>query len=59
MAVSAEEREWAAKAQRFLKPELRRAGLTYAGLAQRLKRRRLKPRLGVVVFATEYRKNRP
>lgn len=36
MAVSAKEREWADKARRFLKAELKRAGVTYAELARRL-----------------------
>lgn len=36
MAISAKEREWADKARRFLKAELKRADLTYAELAQRL-----------------------
>jgi len=36
MAISAKEREWADKARRFLKAELKRADLTYAELARRL-----------------------
>jgi hypothetical protein len=36
VAISAKEREWADKARRFLKAELKRAGLTYAELARRL-----------------------
>jgi hypothetical protein len=36
MGLSAKEREWGDKARRFLKAELKRAGLTYAELARRL-----------------------
>ncbi len=36
MAISAKEREWADKARRFLKAELKRADVTYAELARRL-----------------------
>ncbi len=38
MPRSAKEREWADKVRRFLKAELRRAGITYGELAKRLKR---------------------
>ena len=36
MTVSAKEREWGDKARRYLKAELKRAGVTYAELARRL-----------------------
>lgn len=36
MGASAKEKEWADKARRFIKAELKRAGITYAELAQRL-----------------------
>lgn len=36
MTISAKEREWADKARRFLKAELKRADVTYAELARRL-----------------------
>lgn len=36
MAISAKEREWADKARRYLKAELKRADVTYAELARRL-----------------------
>lgn len=36
MAISTKEREWADKARRFLKAELKRADVTYAELARRL-----------------------
>lgn len=36
MPISTKEREWADKARRFLKAELRRAGVTYAEPARRL-----------------------
>lgn len=36
MAISEKEREWADKARRFLKAELKRAGVTYTDLANRL-----------------------
>ena len=37
MAVKDVEREWAEKAQRFVKAELKRADVTYEELAQRLR----------------------
>jgi hypothetical protein len=37
MNVVTKEREWAARARRFLKAELKRAEVTYAELAKRLK----------------------
>lgn len=37
MGIAATEKELAAKAARFLKAELKRAGVTYADLAERLK----------------------
>ena len=37
MALSNREREWADKARRYLKAELKRADVTYAELAQRLR----------------------
>jgi hypothetical protein len=37
MAVSAKEKDWADRARRFLKAELKRAGVTYEELAKRLK----------------------
>jgi hypothetical protein len=36
MPLSAKEQEWADKARRFLKAELKRADVTYAELARRL-----------------------
>jgi hypothetical protein len=36
MAVSAKEKEWADRVRRFLKAELKRAGVTYAELARKL-----------------------
>jgi len=36
MAISAKEREWADKARRFIKVELKKADVTYAELARRL-----------------------
>ena len=36
MGIAAKEREWGDKARRFLKAELKRAGMTYAELARRL-----------------------
>jgi hypothetical protein len=36
MAISAKEKEWADRVRRFLKVELKRAGVTYAELARRL-----------------------
>ena len=36
MAMTGKEREWADKARRFIKAELKRAGITYAELARRL-----------------------
>ncbi len=36
MALATKEKEWADKARRYLKVELRRAGVTYAELARRL-----------------------
>ena len=36
MGISAKEREWGDKARVFLKAELKRAGVTYSELAQRL-----------------------
>jgi hypothetical protein len=36
MSISAEEREWADKARRFIKAELKRADVTYAELELRL-----------------------
>ena len=36
MGISAKEREWGDKARGFLKAELKRAGVTYSELAQRL-----------------------
>jgi hypothetical protein len=36
MAISAKEKEWADKARRFIKAELKRADITYAELARRL-----------------------
>ena len=36
MSVTAKEKEWADKMRRFLKAELKRAGVTYAELARRL-----------------------
>lgn len=38
MALTDREREWGEKASRFLKAELKRAGLTYKELAERLNR---------------------
>ena len=37
MALSDREREWADKARRYLKAELKRADVTYAELARRLR----------------------
>ena len=37
MTLAAIEKEWADKVRRYLKAELKRAGLTYAELAQRLR----------------------
>lgn len=37
MAISAKEKEWADKARRFIKAELKRADVTYAELARRLR----------------------
>jgi len=37
MGLSAREKEWADKARRFLKVELKRAEVTYAELARRLR----------------------
>lgn len=37
MALSDREREWADKARRYLKAELKRVDVTYAELAQRLR----------------------
>jgi hypothetical protein len=37
MGLSAREKEWANKARRFLKVELKRAEVTYAELARRLR----------------------
>jgi len=37
MTLAAIEKEWADKARRYLKAELKRAGLTYAELAHRLR----------------------
>lgn len=37
MGIAASEKELAARASRFLKAELKRAGVTYAELAKRLK----------------------
>jgi hypothetical protein len=37
MALSDREREWANKARRYLKAELKRADVTYAELARRLR----------------------
>lgn len=36
MSISAKEKEWANRVRRFLKAELKRAGVTYAQLARRL-----------------------
>ena len=36
MGLTAKEKEWADKVRRFLKAELKRAGVTYAELARRL-----------------------
>jgi hypothetical protein len=36
VAISAKEKEWADRVRRFLKVELKRAGVTYAELARRL-----------------------
>jgi len=36
MGIAAKEKEWGDKARVFLKAELKRAGVTYADLAQRL-----------------------
>ena len=36
MSITAKEKEWADKMRRFLKAELKRAGVTYAELARRL-----------------------
>lgn len=36
MAISAKEREWADKARKFIKVELKKADVTYAELARRL-----------------------
>ena len=36
MPISEKEKEWADKARRFIKAELKRAGVTYAELARRL-----------------------
>ncbi|HVC61914.1 MAG TPA: DUF6471 domain-containing protein [Acetobacteraceae bacterium] len=37
MAISATEREWADKTRRYIKAELKRADVTYAELAKRLR----------------------
>jgi len=37
MSFESKEREWADRAKRFLKAELKRADVTYEGLAQRLR----------------------
>ena len=37
MGLAAVEKEWADKARRYLKAELKRAGITYAELARRLR----------------------
>ena len=37
MSISAKEREWADKMRRYLKAELKRADVTYAELAKRLR----------------------
>jgi hypothetical protein len=37
MSVSSKEREWADRARRFVKAELKRAEISYAELARRLK----------------------
>ena len=37
MAITEREREWAHRARRFLRAEIKRAELSYAELAQRLK----------------------
>ena len=37
MGLSAREKEWADKARRYLKAELKRADVTYAELARRLR----------------------
>jgi hypothetical protein len=37
MAITEKEREWAHRARRFLRAEIKRAELSYAELAQRLK----------------------
>jgi hypothetical protein len=37
MAISDREREWADRARRFIKAELKRADVTYAELAKRLR----------------------
>lgn len=37
MGLAAKEKEWADKARRFLKAELKRADVTYAELARRLR----------------------
>lgn len=42
MGISAKEREWADKARRYIKAELKRANVTYAELAKRLNEHGLK-----------------
>jgi len=42
MRPKANEKEWAEAVKRFLKAELKRAGVTYAELAERLKKHGLK-----------------
>jgi hypothetical protein len=42
MALTNREREWGDKASRYLKAELKRAGVTYKELAERLNRHGLK-----------------
>jgi hypothetical protein len=42
MSIATKEREWADRAKRFVKAELKRAEVSYAELAQRLKEHGLK-----------------
>jgi hypothetical protein len=48
MAGTDREKEWALKASRFLRAELKRAGLTYAHLAEKLNEHGLKETEGSV-----------
>lgn len=48
MGLTEREKEWAGKASRFIKAELKRAGLTYAELAERLNKHGLEETEGSV-----------